>query len=78
MNLQRKVYRMNWPKLKSSSNGRLRRGALVAGLAGTMHLGVGVSAAQAATIGTDLGFVTLNPATGPLSTTPTFSHVTRP
>jgi len=71
MNLQRKVYRMNWPKLKSLATGRLARTALALGLAGGMLLGVGAPA-QAA-VGTQPGTVDLVPNTGSTSSTPTWS-----
>ena len=59
---------MNWPKLKS----QFGRTAVVLGLAGGMLGGFGAAAAQAA-VGSEPGDVTLNPASGPTSGTPTWS-----
>jgi len=71
MNLQRKVYRMNWPKLKPLATGRLGRTALVLGVAGGMLLGA-EGIAEAA-VGTNPGAVQLNPTSGPTSSTPTWA-----
>ena len=71
MDLQRKVYRMNWPKLKSLGTGRLGRAAAVVGIAGLL-LGAGAGAAEAA-MGTSPGTVDLNPTTGPVNSTPTWA-----
>jgi hypothetical protein len=59
---------MNWPKLKT----RLGRTAVVVGLAGGMLGGFGAAAAQAA-VGSDPGHVSLSPASGPTSGTPTWA-----
>src|SRR6202050_3225421 len=71
MDLQRKVYRMNWPKLKSFGNGRLGRMVVVLGVAGLL-LGAGAGAAEAA-MGTQPGTVNLVPTSGPTSSTPTWA-----
>jgi hypothetical protein len=68
MNLQRKVYRMNWPKLKSG----LGRTALVVGVTGALLGGVGAAAAQAA-LGTEPGDVALSEVSGSTNDTPTWS-----
>ena len=72
MNLQRKVYRMDSPKLKSLATGRFGRIAVVVGLSGVMLAG-SAGAAFAGTVGTEPGAVNLNPATGATSTKPTWS-----
>jgi hypothetical protein len=59
---------MNWPKLKS----QFGRTAVVLGLAGGMLGGFGAAAAQAA-VGSEPGDVSLSPASGPTSGTPTWS-----
>ena len=66
--MNRKVHRMNWPKLKT----RFGHLAVVLALTGGMLGGLGVAAASAQ-VGTNLGAVALNPATGPTSGTPTWS-----
>jgi hypothetical protein len=71
MNLQRKVYRMNSPKLKSLATGRFGRTAAVAGLTGGIL--VGSAGAALAAVGTEPGDVTLVPATGPIASSPTWS-----
>ena len=71
MDLQRKVYRMNWPKLKSFAGGRLGRMVVVLGVAGLL-LGAGAGAAEAA-MGTDPGTVNLVPTSGPVNSTPTWA-----
>ena len=71
MDLQRKVYRMNWPKLKSFAGGRLGRMVVVLGVAGLL-LGAGAGAAEAA-MGTQPGTVDLVPNTGPVNSTPTWA-----
>lgn len=70
MNLQRKVYRMNWPKLKSLATGRIGRTVLVLGAAGGLVLGG--SAIAEATLGTNPGAVNLVPPTGQTSSQPTW------
>ena len=66
--MNRKVHRMNWPKLKT----RFGHLAVVLALAGGMLGGFGTAAASAQ-VGTELGDVALSPASGPVSSTPTWS-----
>ena len=66
--MNRKVHRMNRPKLKR----RFGHLAVVLALTGGMLGGLGTAAASAS-VGTNLGAVTLSPATGPASSTPTWS-----
>jgi hypothetical protein len=66
--MNRKVHRMNWPKLKS----KVGRTAVVLALAGGMLGGFGAAAASAQ-VGTELGDVTLSPTGGPTSDTPSYS-----
>jgi hypothetical protein len=65
--MNRKVHRMNWPKLKT----KVGYTAAVIALAGGMLGGFGVAAASAQ-VGTEPGDVTLTPASGPQSDTPTY------
>jgi hypothetical protein len=65
--MNRKVHRMNLPKLKSKAG----HTAAVIALAGGMLGGFGAAAASAQ-VGTQLGAVTLTPASGPTSTTPSY------
>jgi hypothetical protein len=60
---------MNLPKLKS----RLGRTAVMLGLVGGLLGGVGVAAAQAAGVGSEPGAVALVPASGQISSPPTWS-----
>lgn len=71
MNLQRKVYRMNLPKLKPLPSGRLGRTALVLTVAGGMLFSA--AGIAEASVGNNPGAVNLNPTTGPLSSKPTWA-----
>ncbi len=71
MDLQRKVYRMNLPKLKPLPAGRFGRTALVLAVAGGML--VGAAGVAEASVGNNPGAVNLNPTTGSLSSKPTWA-----
>jgi hypothetical protein len=69
MDLLRKVYPMNLPKLKPLATSRLGRTALVLAMAGGVVLGMEGGALAAVTPGA----VNLNPTSGPTSSKPTWA-----